>query len=51
MEGLERWQNNQIEKNGHRATWPNFFYDRRNAFCCVKKWAGNISGHTGSTAF
>ena len=51
MEGLERWQNNQMKKMGIGRLGLNFFYDRRNAFCCVKKWAGNISGHTGSTAF
>lgn len=51
MEGLERWQNNQVKKNGNRAAWPDFFYDWRNAFCCFKKWADNIFGYTGSAAF
>ena len=51
MEGLERLQNNQVKKMGIGRLGLIFFYDRRNAFCCVKKWADNISGYTGSAAF
>lgn len=50
MEGLERWQNNQMKKMGIGRLGLIFFMTAE-AFCCVKKWAGNISGHTGSTAF
>ena len=51
MEGLERWQNNQMKKMGIGRLGLIFFMIGGMLFCCVKKWAGNISGHTGSTAF
>ena len=49
MEGLERWQNNQMKKMGIGRLGLIFFMIGGMLF--VKKWAGNISGHTGSTAF
>ena len=51
MEGLERWQNNQVKKMGNRAAWPDFFMIGGMLFVVLRKWADNIFGYTGSAAF
>ena len=50
MEGLERWQNNQVKKMGIGRLGLIFFMIGGMLFV-VKKWADNIFGYTGSAAF